>query len=795
MKIRMGRNNLILGLLILVLVFVIWRWIIVPGRLSLATEGFSQSVQDKVVDRMNPLAGQTNPIANPAAPIGISESAGTALQSMMQTALNVGSLQADGAGSFNLAAPLNPTSIRVDNENSMLGLVQMCKTKGVGDSPFGDPAFAENCGMCLSNGTLITGETFTAPTGVLVYKEDKDAAVAEAKENGYKFPQAIPSVGSATCAGASKSGKGLPVLALNQKDFDAFKKRKACRDNHTIGNECGICVSNKESSWIPADGGIQATTLWLWGAGAATVTVGGVPVSGTAVLSETKPLMFELGRVVEGTVLRISVVKADTTAGPFLYSAITSNGGKYRLPVEKFLNSQRRSTPKYFSEIKTFCARNMPQPNHDTLILQGNMPLTFVESDQLASYDCPVSAFVTTQENADFFVTDPCLINPKGQGPGNYSDACKRKIILESGCSTDGDWYKNLSINFPEAWTADAMKKWITDKVNDIGQTNTRISMGCSGIDITTPCDGFLSDHTPTTDCLVYLYTNESEKNVRVGRAYKNATMPFTSMSHRTGKATFCRDEGSLNPLRSSGEASMRQAAMGYKGQKGIEAVKMFLSDVFTKATGNLDVNIADDQGGKKDSWAQCFGVRIADPTLTQVAKNSINDVIDMRQNCYNFPKTIDIANKRGNKIGVVQNSSGDYVLSFNIKPRSFRSDWASIIHFYGNDVADGTTGSRTPGIWFWPGNTRLHVRIGDYNSPSGDNWNWGIDTDPIPLGQISSFRLECNGKNITLTVNSNVYNVIQPGKRWTGQSHVYAGDRGYQPADAIIDNLCYTIL
>lgn len=795
MKNRMRRTNVILGLLILVLVFVIWRWF--SSASSSLQEGFDQSLQDKVADRMNPLAGQTNPLANPAVPIGIAESAGAALQSMMQSALNVGTIQADGTGSFNEAAPLNPTSVRVDNENSMLGLVKMCKERGVGDSPFGDPAFAQDCGMCLSSGTLITGESFSQPTGVLVYKADKDAAVAEAAESGYKFPQAIPSVRAATCAGASKSSSGLPVLALNQKDYIAFKKRKACRDNHTVGNECGICVSNKEGSWVPEAGGIQATNLWLWGAGTAEVTLGGA-AAGQGGLSETKPLAIELGRVMEGTAMVITVLKGATVNGPYLYGAITSNGGKYKLPIEKFLDSQRRTTPKYFSEIKTFCARHLSQPNKDILVIKGFMPLTFVESDQLAAYDCPSSAFVTTQASADLFVTDPCMTNPKGQGPGNYSDACIRKVLLDGGCSTDGGWYKNVSLSFPTDFTIEKMVKWVRGIIDSkLSETDPSTSMGCRGIDISTPCDRSLYGGTITKECLSYLYNNESEKNGRIGRAYKNAALPFTSGS---GTTTFCRAGGSLNPQTSAGEAQMRQAAAGYKGQTGLEAVKMFLSDVFTKATSNLDVNIGDDKGGSRDSWAQCFGIKVADPTLTHVSKNSINDVIDKRQSCAPLPSRIELSNAKGNKIGVV-NATGNYILSFEITPRAVRSSWASIIHFSKTN-GDWSDGSRCPAIWFFPGSLQLHVRIGDYNGPNMDNygnrengWNWGIDTEPIPMGQKSSIRLECKDKIITLTVNSKIYKATQPGTRINGAFHVYAGNPWYEPANALMENLCYTIL
>jgi hypothetical protein len=310
---------------------------------------------------MNPLAAQTNPVKNPAVAIGVSETRGRDLQDMFQTALNVGVMGADGKGSFKETPPTNETSARIDDENSFLGKVKMCKEKGLGANPFADPAFAADCGMCISSGSLITGETFTGPTGVLVYKADKTQAISEQKINGYKFPRAIPSLNSAQCVGASKSDSALPVLALNKEDYDGYRKRSACKMGHAFAEECGLCISTKEYSWVPKSGGIQPITIWLWGMGAAGVKVAGRTVS-TGNLAMASPLKIELGRVAEGTTMDILVNKGATVEGPFVYGAITSpmaNGGIYKLPIERFLerdtvsgSSIRKTDMKYFSDIK-----------------------------------------------------------------------------------------------------------------------------------------------------------------------------------------------------------------------------------------------------------------------------------------------------------------------------------------------------------------------------------------------------------------------------------------------------------
>jgi hypothetical protein len=784
---------LILGILVLIAIVYYWNYV-------LPTEAF-ESIEDKVKNRNNPLAQGQNPLTNPAMPIGISEALATKLTNINEVALNVPKLMANGAGSYTQVEVSDPLSPRVDNENSFLGLIQMCKAKGQGNTPFSDPAFAANCGMCLSSGSLKTGETFSSATGVLVYAEDKANATAEQKSNGYTFPRVIPSLSAAVCQGASRSDDSQPVLAITQTDFDGFRKRKNCRDSHGIGNECAQCLSSKETSWIPKSGGTEPITLWLWGAGAVTVTLGGQVIAGGNAEKPTllgeKALQVPLGKAQEGTTLNVKVVQGKVADAPYLYGAITSKTPSntiYKLPIDRFLEKDtlsgsfpRRGAPQYFSEIKAACVKLLPQANKSEMAVDGFLPLTFVEPDQLAAFDCGASPFVSTQASAEILVDDPCL-NPRGQGPNNYTDECMRQTILAAGCSTNGTWYKNLppanQRNFERPFYTMVLR-WVNeifgDKVPDV-------SMGCRGLDISSPCDAYLYDGVPDQRCMTYLYTNQSEGNKRVGRTYNAAPAKLTSMFNR--QIQFCQSGGSLNPQNPNGLATLQEKARdGYKGYKGIEAVRRFLSDVFTKATSNLDANVSDSNGGRRDSWAQCIGTPIADPPLNFVKTNGKNDVITADAQCVALPPTLELNNAQNRKIGNV-NVTGNYILSFNITPRAIRHGaWANIIHFTisGGDWAQG---SRAPAIWFWPGELRLHVRIGDVN-----DWNWGPDSNPLPINQKSSFRLECIDKKVTMTVNGNVWNLTQPTTRPKGNATVYAGNPWYPSANALLENLCYTLL
>jgi hypothetical protein len=79
--------------------------------------------------------------------------------------------------------------------------------------------------------------------------------------------------------------------------------------------------------------------------------------------------------------------------------------------------------------------------------------------------------------------------------------------------------------------------------------------------------------------------------------------------------------------------------------------------------------------------------------------------------------------------------------------------------------------------------------------------WNWGQDTEAIPLNQKSSFRLECSGKVVKITVNSQKFTLTQPTTRVAGTATVYIGGvqfgsgSGQGISDALLENICYTVL
>jgi hypothetical protein len=161
---------------------------------------------------------------------------------------------------------------------------------------------------------------------------------------------------------------------------------------------------------------------------------------------------------------------------------------------------------------------------------------------------------------------------------------------------------------------------------------------------------------------------------------------------------------------------------------------------------------------------------------------------------CANLPKNL--TPTPNTIIGKVL-TTGDFTLSFDITPKGIIPNWASILLFNSNGLDCCNPGERTPGIWFVPGALGLHVRIGDTSGSGAATWagggNWGFDNQlGCAIGKKSSFKLECYGKNVKLTLDSTVWNLTQPTTRYAGLVNVYSGGPHHPPANVLIENLCY---
>lgn len=652
------------------------------------TEGFAQTgaigspletVENKIQDRGNILASQQHPLTNPAAAIGISQSSGADLRKLAIRALNPDTQIPGSTGSFDMTLPYDKASPRIDNENSFLGLVQFCKKvvdtavtnntlKCVGRglkpsdpaiSPFTDPDFAKYCGICIPNTgqtvTLITGEKYTGPVGVVIYKEDKDIAMENQKNNNYRYPRPLPSLNSATYTGVFSPTDDTtpPVLAINSAMLNDMLCRNQCRKKGIFEEDksCGQCIYGGLTpiwSYVkqPPYGNTNSMALLLIGNSQAPVKVK-VVIDGTgetfnsqSALAHESATVFSLGNILEGSTFTITVTLVQTltksspqawVAGALrgtnpdnsynyldLFKIITSDGVSNGSPQSvQYANKKMLPIPNSEDSTATMDVKGMTYPatastlkDEKVMELHGEIPFTFVNSNwdenagtQIGYYDCTSNPYVTSKGHYEALGDDLCMKNPSGQDgsiANPYSSGCIQQLILNAGCSTAGDWWNSPKTMPGAAGNASksAITQWLTAH-QVTATTNVADAKGCYGIDLSTPCDKYLgTSDTPDKECLAYLYKNAGQ-HTSIGNTYASenfADVPnFRALTQQTD--LYCRPDGKLNP--ENGNKTLETIwTSGYRDPtsgtvtKGLEGVKKFLSMTYDSAVDNTrDIN------------------------------------------------------------------------------------------------------------------------------------------------------------------------------------------------------------
>ena len=137
-----------------------------------------------------------------------------------------------------------------------------------------------------------------------------------------------------------------------------------------------------------------------------------------------------------------------------------------------------------------------------------------------------------------------------------------------------------------------------------------------------------------------------------------------------------------------------------------------------------------------------------------------------------------------GSPTALITQPSPDYILSFTIKPLGVQDGWTSIIHF-----TTGTNASRLPGIWFWPGTTKLHIITGTTAVPNEENnvpFNLKLNEDSMIEVKVfeSSSVILVNGK---IAISNNIGNRAKLDK-----VKVYVGDPWYPASNTIISDIVF---
>ncbi len=136
---------------------------------------------------------------------------------------------------------------------------------------------------------------------------------------------------------------------------------------------------------------------------------------------------------------------------------------------------------------------------------------------------------------------------------------------------------------------------------------------------------------------------------------------------------------------------------------------------------------------------------------------------------------------------------NNSYTLEFTIKPMGLVSQWANIYRFTSTNANcctfNGKAVDRINAMWFWPGDTRIHLVIAD---PRDGNFNLNSAAS-LPLGRESVVKVVVNGDTMQLLVNGTVSDQRSlsqsNAKRFKGRCNFSCSDSMHLPVNASIKN------
>jgi hypothetical protein len=669
-------------------------------------------------------------------------------------------------------------------KSGLFATISMCEKIKVNTdgSPFDDPKFAANCGICLDIGTNSEGNP---TTGGLVLLE-KDRNIAKAARVGNAIPNYVPTVGSCP---ANR-------FVSSKAEWKRLTRKLECERKGTYDiDECSQCYDDQSYTTVNQskdEGAVAGSgTIRLVGSGTMTYSEQGYG-NGSATLSSTPYLI----RLQGPETTRVTITVTGTSTNPATVSGYLSGATQsglftldlYRLVMSDTVTGRKPRTERPITVDGISVTTMGPGFGKQQMVLKLNMPFTFVDTSSEEAGKCVTSPFITKQSSAEFMNSDPCY--SKGSGPGKFSIECLQSSFLSNGCTEQGTGYPSEAVSSAALMAnSDGNLRSLSDIAGYIYAMAVSASTGlgsngkklkiqewsdasqfCTGKVLTSPCDADPNSSTGplSADCLSFLWNNNGTDPSK--SAY-NPTSGATSLS--SDGTQYCQRSGTLSPIDVNGNAN-QTALLYWQARGGLSEVKAAMNNIHKKANAQ---GLSD-----KDRLRylnQCYGISNLKPA-------PVNSSLDLPES-YVCKQSTMIG-----KMNVTQN----FKLSFDMTPTSNGTpgQWLSILHFTtGADCCH--LGSRAPAIWFAPSNlNEFAVHVG--HSTDG---SWACrpsldqsSPDYIRVGKTTPFTLECIGKAITVTVGSTVFRYSHDGERFEGFVSVYGGDIWYSNANVNIANLSY---
>ncbi len=680
-----------------------------------------------------------------------------------------------------------------EKRDGLWASIDKCEAVNTMDcNAFDDPEFSRICGMCLDIGK--NSDNVPATGGLVLLSDDKKLARESASSN--YLPDYIPT------AGFCPAGKMVSTKAECLK----LQRQLLCRKNSSYDlDSCSQCYSDTNYSIVDPKTSPGVITgsghILVVGQGMLKIQESGFRTSYDIKLHASKPHKVNIkGREstrIKFTLTPVPVTEEEEEDIPYMAGILNgdTNSGVFSSDLRRIVLVDEVTGRKPRSYGKTTIdgmpsTRMAPGFDKDAAVIVIIVPFTFVETTMEESSKCKDAPFITTQAAAEFLESDPCY--KKGSGPGKFSLECLQSLWDDNGCITAGKGYPGNTSTASALMTSKNGKFLTLNQIADYIYnmaiiTSTGVdengksqpmkewsdaSVFCTGREITSPCDTPAKNRGPLSPaCIIHLWNNQSSKKTwqgfddPIGPTYfaSNAVSLFKQGNVQRS----CQATGTLSPVDKNGKNN-RTVIRYWQKQGGVNNVKLVMANLHRAANAQI---VADDYIAPY--FKQCYGDIPFAPrplTLFSVPNNKL-------------PNTYRIS--RNNTILSSLNMTQDYKLQFVIRPKGIQGNWASIIHFTSNDTDCCSFGSRTPAIWFWPGNLQLHIRIG---APS--DGNWGMDIQGCEMNKESSFILECQGNSVTVTLDGKVYTAKHPNYRYSGNVKVYGSNPWYPEAIADIKDV-----
>jgi uncharacterized protein (DUF427 family) len=140
-----------------------------------------------------------------------------------------------------------------------------------------------------------------------------------------------------------------------------------------------------------------------------------------------------------------------------------------------------------------------------------------------------------------------------------------------------------------------------------------------------------------------------------------------------------------------------------------------------------------------------------------------------------------------GGGVHAVLNIPLDYKISFTITPTGIQEQWSNIFHITATGQNCCNYGDRIPGVWFFPGNTRLHVVHGHADSGNDDC----SPEEPLPLNVATPVDIEIRQKHVEVRFNGRIVCTEPRGTVETfNAAHMYISDTWHPAANAAVSEM-----